>query len=364
MLPNFFYSYHFAEFFLADLILFYIFYAASYDNSRLFSQPSLLRATTSFTIFSFMLLLVSFKPLALALAYSLFFSAAGCSLFSLFFKVTVLLSGFFLLLNAKEYLNLRGVFRYEYDIFLCFSFLGLILLASADDFLLVYLSIELQSLCFYLLATFQRDSEFSTEAGLKYFVLGAFSSGLLLFGFFILYFIFGTVSFEVLAKLVMTPSAKSNVVDFGGFFFVALAFFFKLGAAPFHMWLCDVYDGCLTPVAAFFASAPKLMLFGLLIKLYSLLFSGYQVIFVTLFLCSGVLSICLAAVSGLYQKRVKRLVAYSAISHSGFLLLGISVGSSTSCVIYLVLYVLMSLAIFSILLLVGTDKTTPKYLIN
>jgi NADH-quinone oxidoreductase subunit N len=353
------------EFFLANLVLFYIFYAASYDNSRLYSQPNLLRSTTSFTIFSFALLLFSFKPLAEILVCSPFVSALGGSLFSLFFKAIVLASGIFLLLIAKEYLATKGVFRYEYDIFLCFSFLGLVLLASADDFLAVYLSIELQSICFYILATFQRNSEFSVEAGLKYFVLGAFSSGLLLFGFFLLYFIFGTASFGALTKIAAaSPYTTTSPIEFWGFFFVVLAFFFKLGAAPLHMWLCDVYDGCLIPVTAFFATVPKVVLFGVLIKIYSLLFSGYQEFSIILFLYAGVLSICLAATSGLYQKRVKRLIAYSAISHTGFLLLGISAGSTTSCVIYLFLYVLMSLAIFSILLLVGTGKATPKYLIS
>jgi NADH-quinone oxidoreductase subunit N len=148
---------------------------------------------------------------------------------------------------------------------------------------------------------------------------------------------------------------------------VAAAFFFKVGAAPFHMWLCDVYEGCLTTVSAFFASVPKLVLFSVLIKLYIFVFSGYQEVSTFFLLFSGFLSVFLAAFGGLYQKRLKRLLAYSAISHTGFILLGTSiasVGSIMSCVIYLVLYVFMSLASFSILLLVGVNNKIPKYLVN
>jgi NADH-quinone oxidoreductase subunit N len=254
--------------------------------------------------------------------------------------------------------------KYEYDLLIVFSVLSLIILGSSDDFLIVYLAIELQSLSFYILATFQRDSEFSTEAGLKYFVLGALSSGLLLFGFTLIYISFGATSFESLAKLIST---SNDSLGFWGLLFVMTAFFFKLGVAPFHMWMCDVYEGCLTSVTAFFAAVPKVMLFGLILRLNSTVFLQFSHHISILLLSGGLLSVCFASVAALYQKRVKRLLAYSAISHSGFILLGIccgSIDSIKSCIIYIAIYSLMSLSTFSVIMYAGVENSIPKYLIN
>jgi NADH:ubiquinone oxidoreductase subunit 2 (subunit N) len=206
--------YHFGEFFFANFILFSVFYAGGYGDSALLSHPCLLKTATSFTIFSFLMLLGSLKFLCKTLSYSLFLSvSAKITFFSLSFKFLIVFSGVFLLLLSRDFLNLRGVLRYEYDIFFCFSILGLFVLISANDFLMIFLAIEMQGLSFYLLAAFQRDSEFSAEAGLKYFVLGAFSSGLLLFGFFLLYLTFGTSTFELVSKLLVLPFS-SNFVAF------------------------------------------------------------------------------------------------------------------------------------------------------
>jgi NADH-quinone oxidoreductase subunit N len=269
-----------------------------------------------------------------------------------------------LLLISKEYLNFCGVFRYEYDLFFVFSVFGLFLLASADDFLSAYLALELVALCFYVLASFHRTSEFSTEAGIKYFVLGAFSSGLLLLGFLLIYLVFGTTSFDVLSKLFFAPN---NFLIFWGSLFVTVALFFKIGAVPFHFWLCDVYEGCLTSVTAIFSVVPKLVLLIVLIKLYVFVFAEHQENLLIFFLFSGFFSVFFASIAGLYQKRVKRLIAYSTISHTGFMLLGISLASGDSiksCIVYIVLYTLASLAIFCIIMLAGINKKSPKYIIN
>jgi NADH:ubiquinone oxidoreductase subunit 2 (subunit N) len=201
-MPALFYNDFFLVLFFANFLLFSIFFIVSYDGSHIFSQPVFIKALGSFAVFSFVAILLSLEISCKTLSHSFFFSAAAKSdLFSLLFKYLIFLGGSFLLLVTKDFLSLREVLRYEYTLFFLFSIFGLLLLVPADNFLLFYLAIELQGLCFYLLATFQRDSEYSVEAGLKYFVLGAFSSGFLLFGFFLLYLSSGTASFEVLAKL-------------------------------------------------------------------------------------------------------------------------------------------------------------------
>jgi NADH-quinone oxidoreductase subunit N len=361
---NDFFFFHFAELFLSIYLLAYISYAVIYGGSQTLAYPTLLNSTSSFTIFILSAILLAFGSVGSNFSYNLFHGATHITFFSFMFRTLLIISSLFLLIICKDYLSSRGVIKYEYDLLLVFSILSLIILGCSDDFLVIYLAIELQSLCFYVLATFQRNSEFSTEAGLKYFVLGAFSSGLLLFGFTLIYITFGTTSFEALAKLV---SSSNNVIAFWGFLFVLAAFFFKLGAAPFHMWLCDVYEGCLTSVTAFFAAVPKLILFSVLIKLSFYVFSEYNDYTSILLIIVGILSVCLASVAALYQKRVKRLLAYSTISHTGFILLGIACGSIDSvksCVIYIALYALMSLSTFSLIMFAGMKKTIPKYLIN
>lgn len=245
-----------------------------------------------------------------------------------------------------------------------FSILGILLIGSCNDFLSFYLAIELQSLVFYTLASFLRDSGFSAEAGLKYLVLGAFASSILLFAIALIYMTFGTINFESLLKLSCF-SHKST--GFLGFLFLLIALSFKLGAAPFHMWLCDVYEGSIIAVTAFFSAVPKVILFGFLIRVSYVIFDIYIPYTSSLMLGFGLSSICFASVAALYQKRMKRLLAYSAVSHTGFVLLAFacsSMDSIKSSIIYITLYVVMTLAVFAILLSSVNSKNMPKYLIN
>ena len=227
-----FYDFYFCpllEVFITFFILFYISYAIAYSGSQILSFPSLLKSTLFFTIFSLTLILITLNT---CFSYSFYQGFARIDFFTFTFKALVSLSSILLLFLSKNYLNFKSVLRFEYDFFFLFSLFGLFLLGSSDDFLSVYLSVELQGLCFYVLATFQRNSDFSTEAGIKYFVLGALSSGLLLFGFLLLYLAFGTTSFETLSKLI---SVSNNPLFFWGSFFITAAFFFKVGAVPFHL---------------------------------------------------------------------------------------------------------------------------------
>lgn len=253
---------------------------------------------------------------------------------------------------------------FEYDLIICFSILGLAVVNICDDFLTLYLAIELQSLCFYVLASFNKNSDSSAEAGVKYFILGAFSSGLLLFGFTLIYSFSGTFSFEAFERV---NTQTESTIAFCGCLLFSTALFFKLGAFPFHMWLCDVYDGSIINVTAFFSSVPKIILLGFFIKTTFICFSGELDFLRVMLLISGLGSICFASITALYQKRIKRLMAYSTVSHTGFLFLGMScatIDSVKACAIYIVLYVLMTLALFSLLFLSGMRNDSQKYLIN
>ena len=181
--------------------------------------------------------------------------------------------------------------------FFSFVILGSICLCFADDFLQIYLAIELQSLCLYVFATFNRNSEFSTESGLKYFVFGAIISCFLLLGFYFIYFSFGSTSLEILFSLIKD---SNDSVFFLGSTFVLLALFFKVGAVPFHFWLCDVYDGSLLSVTLLFSAVPKIIIFCLLIKLFLIVNVEFQNFWSPLFLFSGVLSIVVGSVSALF----------------------------------------------------------------
>jgi NADH-quinone oxidoreductase subunit N len=194
---------HFIEVSLAVYLLAYLSYAVAYNGAFEFSFPPLLKSTLSFSVF---ILIISFVSLVTISAVCEFDGAKNPSnsmLLIIVFRCLVLLSSIGILLITRTYADTQRIIKYEYDMLIMFSILSLLILSSSDDFLMLYLAIELQSLCFYVLATFKRNSVFSTEAGLKYFILGAFSSGLLLFGFVLSYVTFGTTSFETLAKLTI-----------------------------------------------------------------------------------------------------------------------------------------------------------------
>lgn len=244
-----------------------------------------------------------------------------------------------------------------------FSVLGLLLLNSCNDLLMFYLAVELQSLSFYVLATFNRNSEYNAEAGIKYFILGALSSGFLLFGFSLIYISFGTIVFEDIIKL----NVSDDFMTSWSLLFIIIALLFKIGAFPFHQWLCDVYEGVLITITAFYSAVPKAILFALLTRLIFTFVTSFVDGVESLIIFSGLSSIMMASITALYQKRLKRLLAYSAISHSGFILLAIgcnSVDSIKASVIYILIYLVMTTALFSVIFIVLRSTELPKFLIN
>jgi proton-translocating NADH-quinone oxidoreductase chain N len=278
---------------------------------------------------------------------------------SIFFK-TFLLGGaaFFFIICQKNFATLP-LNNFEYILLLLCSITSMLFLISGFDFLTIYLTIELQALCFYVCAASKKHSEFSTEAGLKYFLLGAFSSGLLLFGMAWIYGFTGMIHFSDLFLFATFPIEKDQSIPIlVGFLFLFFGFLFKLTAAPFHIWAPDVYEGTPTGITAFFATFPKI---GLLPPFWKILFlvlkieegTMYTQTMEPLLLFCVFLSIGIGTFAALAQRKIKRILAYSSIAHIGYILLGFACASSggfQSVLIYYPIYMAATLGIFSILL--------------
>lgn len=298
--------------------------------------------------------------------------------FSLFFKVLVLLASGACLMIAQEYLEASHIARFEYGVLLLLSTLGMMMMISANDFIALYLGLELQSLALYVIAAFHRDDVRSVEAGLKYFVLGALASGMLLYGISLVYGFSGTTSFDALSEMFRSASSSPPAVGLiFGLVFVIAGLAFKVSAVPFHMWTPDVYEGAPTPVTTFFAVAPKLAAMALFIRTMIEPFGGLTPQWQQVVTAIAIGSMILGAFAAIGQTNIKRLMAYSSIGHVGYALIGLAVGTRegiTSVLVYLAIYATMTLGTFACILcmrrrqrmvtsideLAGLSKTNPR----
>ena len=275
--------------------------------------------------------------------------------FTFFIKIIILTSCLSCFFISSQYLKEENIKSFEYHILILLATLGMILIVSSYDLISMYLAIELQSLSLYVLASFKRTTEQSTEAGLKYFILGAFSSGILLFGCSLVYGFTGSTNFGDLTKLLSHISI--NQLEMSGvsigLILIIVALLFKLAAAPFHMWAPDVYEGAPTSVTAFFAIVPKIAIMGLLARICFQIFFEFLIEWQNILILSSGISMLVGSITGLYQDRIKRLLAYSAIGHVGYILIGMASGSILgiqALLLYLVIYIVMSLNMFGIIL--------------
>jgi NADH-quinone oxidoreductase subunit N len=258
---------------------------------------------------------------------------------------------------SRGYLRERGLYRGEFFVLTLFATLGMMVLISANHLLILYLGVELLALSLYALVALQRDSAVATEAAMKYFVLGALASGMLLYGMSMIYGATGSLEITRIQMLVAEGEARGLVLLFGLVFVIA-GLGFKLGAVPFHMWVPDVYQGAPTAVTLFIGSAPKLAAFAFLMRLLGqtlesqFLFEQWQPMLIVM----AVLSMALGNLTAIVQNNVKRMLAYSAIAHMGFMLLGVLAGDVngySAAMFYVVVYVLMSLGAFGMVLLLA-----------
>ncbi len=272
-------------------------------------------------------------------------------------KLMVYLGVGAMLVYSRPYLAARGLFRGEFFVLVLFATLGMMIMISASHLLTLYLGLELLSLSLYSMVALQRDSATATEAAMKYFVLGALASGMLLYGMSMLYGATGTLSIAELSALAVAGGARDLVMVFGLVFIVA-GLGFKLGAAPFHMWVPDVYHGAPTAVTLFIGTAPKLAAFAFIMRLLVLGLGAEQLLaeWQDMLVLMAVLSLAIGNVTAIAQSNLKRMLAYSTIGHMGFLLLGILSGSAIGYgagMFYVAVYVMMSLGTFGMIMLLS-----------
>ena len=274
---------------------------------------------------------------------------------SSFMKIITLVAAFFVLVISSNYLKSIKIFKIEYSILILSSVLGMMIMISSNDLIVFYMGLELQSLALYVLATFNRDQIKSSEAGLKYFVLSALSSGLLLYGCSLIYGFTGSTNFYVIANQL---NSSEYALTFG-IVFILVGLAFKISAVPFHMWAPDVYEGSPTSVTLFFTMVPKIAALTVFIRFLYVpflnLIDQWQMILVFL----SIASMVFGAVAAIGQKNIKRLIAYSSIGHIGYALAGLTTGSNEgiqSSVIYITIYILMNLGLFSCLLMMKRNN--------
>ncbi len=326
------------ELFLITSIMILLMIGAFYKNSF----NLIFKLSTFILLFTFVLVFTHKIDIT---AY-LFNNSYTIDYLSLFMKSLTLLACIFVMLTSFDYIKSLGINKIEYPILILSATLGMMIMISSYDLILFYMGLELQSLSLYVLASFNRDNYKSSEAGLKYFVLSALSSGLLLYGCSLIYGFSGSTNFDIIAQNI----DRLNIGSIFGIVFILVGLSFKIAAVPFHMWAPDVYEGSPTSVTAFFAIVPKVAALTVFIRFLYIpfinAFHQWQMIIIFISLASMILG----AVAAIGQSNLKRLMAYSSIGHMGYALAGLATGNNKgiqSTIIYLSIYLIMNLGVFS-----------------
>ena len=276
--------------------------------------------------------------------------------FTFFMKSLVLIGSLLTIVMSIGYAQRESMNRFEFPILMVFATLGMLMMVSANDLISLYLGLELQSLSLYVMAAFRKDTLRSSEAGLKYFVLGALSSGMLLYGSSLVYGFSGTTNFTELGAIFAQTAASEESISLGvivGITFVIAGLAFKISAVPFHMWTPDVYEGAPTAVTAFFANAPKIAAMALIIRVLMGPFGGLAGEWQQIVIFISIASMLLGAFAAINQTNIKRLMAYSSIGHVGYMLVGLAAGTEAGVrgmVIYLAIYLMMNVGTFACIL--------------
>ena len=304
----------------------------------------------------FMILLAARMSYALSdfpqTAYAGMFVVDG---FSTFFKVILYLGTTLTVLMSGKYLLKEGVFQGEYYALLLFALVGTMIMVSSTDLLLIYLGLELQALSIYVLTGFLKTDVRSNEASLKYIILGAFSSGIILYGMSLFYGLTGTTNLKDMAVALTTLDLSDPMLILATLFML-VGLLFKVGAVPFHMWVPDIYEGAPSPITAYMSVASKAAAFAVIMRILLLDLAGLQPIWILNFAGIAVLTMALGSFVALVQKNIKRMLAYSSIAHAGFLMLGLVAGGRdgmASIMLYLLVYTFMTIGIFAIIILLN-----------
>lgn len=298
-----------------------------------------------FIVFNLVVFLCSETPM------TTFGGSFEVDFFACFMKGLILIAAFVSLLMSDMFFKVERCDRFEYPVLVILATLGMMMMTSANDLIALYLGLEMQSLALYVLASIQRETSRATEAGLKYFVLGALASGMLLYGASLIYGFTGSTNFSEIAMVADGRHAALGLVF--GFVFLLAGIAFKISAAPFHMWTPDVYEGAPTPVTAFFATAAKVAAISILIRVTVTAFPAMTMQWQHIMAFTGAASVLWGAFAAIGQQNIKRMMAYSSIGHMGFVLLGMAAGSENavnSVIMYMTIYTVMTLGTFSCIL--------------
>ena len=338
------------EIFLFSSVVALLFFGCFIGLSLLFRYPllNMVISKVLVLILVFLAVLIINNPIINGCCFNGFINIDDASFFV---KLSVIFSSICCFLISNNYIKNYQINNFEFFIVVALAIFGLNLLAMSSDFLTSYIVLELQSFCFYILAVFKRSSAYSTEAGLKYFLLGSFSSTLFVFGITLIYGIFGTINFSLL-HLIIFENNNLFFLDKLGFIFIFVGLLFKLAAAPFHIWSPDVYEGSPLISTIFFAVIPKISILLFIFRVFSIV-SDKTNFFVSIFLISSVFSVIVGSLVTLKQKRLKKLLAYSSINHVGYILLGVSlfsIESTSAAFFYILSYMVTGLCVWSIIL--------------
>ena len=328
-----------------------------------FSKKNSAKVVVYFSILT--LITISFLEIVLPWNNELIFNQSLVQNgFSRFVKSIIFLSSAFVMILSSRWLIKYDDKAFEYPILILFSTLGMSFMVSANDLITLYLAIELQSLPLYVMASFKKDNIESGEAGIKYFVLGALSSSLFLFGASLVYGFTGSVEFLEISKSIVSSDINTGIIV--GIVFILSGLIFKISAVPFHMWTPDVYEGSSTPVTAFFATAPKMAAMSMLVNILYGPFSGAFEAWQQIIIFVSIASMSLGSFVAIKQTNIKRLLAYSSIAHMGFALIGLASPLSSlgvqALLIYMLIYLVTNLGVFACIISLETTegKTVSK----
>jgi NADH-quinone oxidoreductase subunit N len=356
------------EFFLTTILLILLLFGVFYKTNQNNQKILIIKNLNTIIIYLLLILLILTANIP-NISNNLMNGVLIVNNFTQFIKIILIICTIICFLIQQNYLIQQKINSYEITILMLISLLGLMVLISSNHFITLYLAIELQSLSFYILTASQKKSILSVEAALKYFILGSIASGFILYGSSILYVITGSLNFNNIFLFLSNINYLNNTdLLLGilyGLIFIVIGILFKIGAAPFHFWLPDVYEGAPNNITAFFAIVPKIAFIGILIRFFFDIFFHVSFFFEFFFYIISLLSMLIGALGALQQKKIKRLLAYSSISHVGFIIIGFTsnmLNNIPYILLYIIIYILMSINLWTSYLSLNINHKPIKYL--
>jgi NADH-quinone oxidoreductase subunit N len=355
------------EFFITLIILFLLLFGTFFKkfNNKKILIIKIINNLIIFLLLITLLLMFNIQNISITLMNGTLFMDN----LTQFIKIILIICTILCYIIQINYIIKQKMFLFEINILILISLLGLMLLVSSYNFIILYLAIELQSLSFYILTASKRKSPLAIEAALKYFILGSIASSFILFGSSLIYGSLGSLNFGniflILSNIYYIENIDLIIGVLNGFLFILLGLFFKIGAAPFHFWLPDVYEGAPNNITAFFAITPKIAYIGLLIRFIFDILLDISSFFEIIFYISSIFSMFIGALAALQQKKIKRLLAYSSISHVGFILIGFTSNTFDSIpyiLLYIIIYIIMSINLWTSYLSLNINNKPIKYL--